>query len=665
MPTLNPVFSSRPYMPEPIWQARQAFFERGVAPSGLVADAVLRSWQRCQRTGRTAAERVAFEPVGSSAALTQLLEPHQRLLQAAAPHLEALALALASAGYVAMLTDAQGRVLHTSGSLTGLGETFQAAFRPGVNLSEEAIGTTAMTTAIAEQAPCRVLGAEHFFAAAHSFHCCAAPVFSPQGEVIAAVDASRERPGHVPGALTLTQQCARRIEQALWTTLQAPVHLALHGVQPGGAAYLAFAQDGGLLAANRQACELFDLPSAPSTRELHFCDLFEDRFTPLLTRVRRGGGPLDLRLHGGVRLRAELGGRASVADKLPTHPALHDTPASPPATAAMPATEPDTDPAQQQRLRTALRAYEAGLPLLIQGETGTGKEHAARWLHQRSSRRHGPFVALNCAALSAQLMASELFGHAEGAFTGARRGGQAGHVEAAHGGTLLLDEIGDMPLDIQVALLRLLDRSEVTRLGETRPRPVDVRILCATHRDLPALVAQGSFRADLYHRLRGCLLSLPPLRERADFDALLHALLLDMQADPAQLPAPLRLRLRQQPWPGNVRQLRHTLRLAQALAEPGALWRWEDFQLDGAAEAMPRTAGSGQVMSTAVAPITVVAEIAPRRRASAIKLLPAQRQAAIQQTLAQTQGNMTEAARLLGIGRATLYRWLEPVSPAL
>jgi len=604
----------------------------------LVADAVLRSWQRCQRTGRPAAEPLVFEPVEPQA-LARLLERQRTLLAAAQPHLQALAQDLASAGYAVMLTDAQGRVLQVAGLLASAGKVFRAAFRPGVNLSEEAIGTSAMTTAIAEQAPCYVRGAEHFFAATHSLHCCAAPVFNPQGEVVGAVDVSREQPGHVPGALALTHRCARLIAQALWAQLQAPVRLSLLEEPAGQAACLAFALDGQLLAADRQACALLDLPAAAASQGLYFQDLFADRFSPLLTRMRRGGGPLNLSLHGGVRLRAQLGASAWGGSRA-AGAALH-TP-SPPLSPNLPGTPSMASTPWQGQLHSAQRAYEAGLPLLIQGETGTGKEHTARWLHQHSSRHCGPFVALNCAALSPQLMAAELFGHAEGAFTGARRGGQAGHVEAANAGTLLLDEIGDMPLDVQVALLRVLDRAEVTRLGETRPRAVDVRIMCATHQDVAALVAQGRFRADLYYRLRGCLVPLTPLREREDFDALLTELAEQAGALPEQLPAPLRQQLRAQAWPGNVRQLRQALCLALALAPAGAALRLEDFQLTQS--------------SAATAPLHPTRPVPPLGQEHGAHQVP--RAERIRQALAQSGGNMTQAARLLGIGRATLYRWL-------
>ena len=294
---------------------------------------------------------------------------------------------------------------------------------------------------------------------------------------------------------------------------------------------------------------------------------------PLLGRARRGGGPLALRLHGGVRLLAELGGTAA------SRPVAMARGAAAAPRLQCDVTVVGADQAYRQRFERTLRAFDGGLPLLIQGETGSGKEVAARALHAASRRGQGSFVALNCAALSPQLMAAELFGHVDGAFTGARRGGRVGHIEAAHGGTLLLDEIGDMPLELQVGLLRVLDRREVVALGDTRARQVDVQFVCATHRDLDDLVRAGRFREDLLHRLRGCVLRVPALRERADIGQLLDRLLSDAGASPDRLPTAVRNRLLAYAWPGNVRELRHAVRLAVAVSGDGDALAWEDFSL--------------------------------------------------------------------------------------
>jgi len=270
--------------------------------------------------------------------------------------------------------------------------------------------------------------------------------------------------------------------------------------------------------------------------------------------------------------------------------------------------------------------------VLIQGETGTGKELAARAIHDESPRSDGPFVAVNCAALSPDLAGSQLFGHQKGAFTGATED-QSGYFEAADGGTLFLDEIGDVPLDVQRQLLRVLEEEAVTRLGETKPRPVDVRIVAATHRNLDEEVEADRFRQDLLYRIRIARVTLPPLRERrSDVPLLVRTFVREIGARTGarvdQISDGALRRLLDYDWPGNVRELRNALEAALIRAS-GEVLRVDDLPPE-IREAPPTEAGSST-------------EAAERIRAA----------------LEQTNGNRTEAAELLGISRATLYRRLD------
>jgi transcriptional regulator of acetoin/glycerol metabolism len=485
-----------------------------------------------------------------------------------------------------------------------------------------------MSVANPERQRVRGPGAEHFYADTQIFHCCAAPVFDPQGEVVGAVDVSHDMPGMQHSAPWLAERCAQRIERRLFERLPAYLRLEIDvGDSPMSAAtqaWIALDEDGQLLAASRAARQLIGLP--PEHTGQRFSQLFESRFEAWMPQLRTGTQGASLRLRGGVQLRAQrMDGPGS-----PARPARI---ALPPVRAAAP--QPCFgDPRLDRAFARALRAFHAELPILVTGETGCGKDVAARALHAAGPQAAGPFIALNCASIPAELLAGELFGHVDGAFTGARRGGAVGKIEAAHGGTLFLDEIGDMPLTLQAALLRVLDSHEVLRLGATTPTPVDVRVVCATHRDLREAVAQGCFREDLYFRIAGHVLALLPLRERSDFDAVLDTLLAGLRQPSERLGTALRQRLRAAPWPGNVRQLAHALRRAIALAEPDVPLVADDFDGDLA-------------MSAAAAP----PEAAPP------SLRDAQDQA-IAQALAQAGGNVTAAARRLGMGRATLYRRL-------
>ncbi len=617
------------YTPERIWEARRAFFEEGNAPAGLIDDPVLSSWQRCLGQGRGATDQVEFDAV-DRVALARLLDTQRTLLEAARPELHALARAVSDAGYAVLLTDAQGRALAVEGSTDRRSAPLRQAFRPGVDLSEAMIGTNAMSSAIREQRVVRVLGPEHFFADNQIFHCCAAPVFDPQGRVIGAVDISRDMPGLVAGAQALTQRCARRIERKLFEALPSFVRLRLETQDPSDEAWLAFNRDGGLVAANFAARHLIDVPFV--SLALGFSDLFDGRFDTLATAASQASGELSLRLRGGVQLRAHATGAPPLARALAT-------PKPPPApTRATPRPE-FGDASFAADFERALRAFNADLPVLVTGETGAGKEVAARALHEASHRFDAPLIAINCGAIAPQLMAAELFGHVEGAFTGARRGGGAGKIEAAQGGTLLLDEIGDMPLELQVGLLRVLDSGELVRVGATRAVRADVRFICATHRDLRALVAAGSFREDLYYRISGFLLQVPPLRRRSDFNAVLDTLLAEQGCAPQRLDAGLRQALAGRPWPGNVRQLRHALKLALALLDAGEVLSEAHFPSEPAR------------------PTVSPNPLSPGASDEGLNWKQTQQQA-IDAALQRTGGNVTAAAALLGIGRATLYRKL-------
>ncbi|MBV8199454.1 MAG: sigma 54-interacting transcriptional regulator, partial [Acidobacteria bacterium] len=293
------------------------------------------------------------------------------------------------------------------------------------------------------------------------------------------------------------------------------------------------------------------------------------------------------------------------------------------------------------------RLAAADIPVLIRGESGTGKELAAREIHRASARAHGPFVAVNCAALAESLLLSDLFGHVRGAYTGADRD-RVGVFEAARGGTVLLDEIGDLPLGAQGLLLRVLQEGEVRRLGESLPRRVDVRVLAATHHDLEQAVAKGAFREDLFYRLKVGAVDLPPLRERGDDVLQLAGLFLSRNsASPAlRLAAETRERLRTYPWPGNVRELENVLRLGAALATDGII-RPEHLELPhAAASALPGGAAAGETLAGTTPSIAAAG--------SYHQQLETLRRQLVVDAIAAAGGNHAEAARRLGISRQAL-----------
>ena len=323
-------------------------------------------------------------------------------------------------------------------------------------------------------------------------------------------------------------------------------------------------------------------------------------------------------------------------------------------TVAAPSSSPriiGDSPAMQLVFRTIGRLSRAAVTVLITGESGTGKELIARTLHEHSPRRGKPFVAINTAAIPAELLESELFGHERGAFTGAHQQ-RSGRFEQAHGGTLFLDEIGDMPLEMQTRLLRVLSESEFFRVGGHQPLRADVRIIAATHQDLERLIDEGRFREDLYHRLNVVRLDIPPLRTRRDdIRALAERFLEDaaneLGVDRKHIEPAAMTVLQQRDWPGNVRELRNFCRRLTALA-PGREITVADID-------QPRDTGArGHSMAS-----WLEACFADSGDGVALRAQEALERALIERALQESAGHRQRAAKRLGWGRNTLTRKLQ------
>ncbi len=339
----------------------------------------------------------------------------------------------------------------------------------------------------------------------------------------------------------------------------------------------------------------------------------------------------DLAAGGAPRSAAE-----APAPLLAAEPAARRTAARPAATSLI-----GSSPGMRAAVARLARLAAADIPVLIRGESGTGKELAAREIHHASARAHGPFVPVNCAALAESLLLSDLFGHVRGAFTGADRD-RVGVFETARGGTVLLDEIGDLPLGAQGLLLRVLQEGEVRRLGESLPRRVDVRVLAATHHDLERAVAGGGFRADLFYRLKVGAVDLPPLRERGADVLQLADLFLSRHSPPPRLAAETRELLRSYSWPGNVRELENVLRLGAAMAVDGVI---QPAHLE-LPRALPGRAPGNETLGAA-------AETAPPSGSYHQQVESLRRQLVVA-AIAAAGGNHAEAARRMGISRQAL-----------
>lgn len=623
--------------------AKEAFVSRGMIDERVAPPGVYRSWERCLSSRLRQDDAVEFLPVQRSA-LAHLRDTNRQLLDVSNTYLERLASAVCGAGYVVLLTDNRGYALNVVGALNRRDGPMWQAHRNGVNLSEPVIGTTAMACAMAERRAMNVFGHQHFFEGNHIFQCSAAPIIDPLGNVIGAVDVTRTSHMPNPGSLMLVKQCAREIEAELFRRMPSFLSIRLcwdaSDEVTSDTLLLAFGSDGQVIAMSENARAFLNCPRKAGI--LSFEDLFDDQFGTFVNRVRGANGAVALRVQSGIALyatqapdrerRVPKGGQccASGIDGLAF---------------IEPASEVEFgDRGVGIQLAAAINATKIGLPILVLGETGSGKEVVANVLHAATVGDQGSMIAINCAAIPESLIESELFGHVEGAFTGSKRGGAPGKIELADGGTLFLDEIGDMPLSLQARLLRVLETKTLSRLGSGTTRKVGFQLICATHQNIELAVREGRFRRDLYYRINGAVIRLPPLRERSGIKELARGLLDDITQGTRSLSEAAETLICRHAWPGNVRELRHALTYAHAIAPEGEPLRPEDFRLD------------------------IQSPLEDKQRNGTIGNRPgslaALEKEAVTHALLSTDGHVGRAAAILGISRATLYRWLRqsPIS---
>ncbi len=606
--------------------------EGTTAPAG--EPRIANSWRRCLVCHKLDPARRGPPQTLTQSELRHRAEPIDDLIHTAMPELEDLYRVVREAGYCVNFADTNATVL-VSRLPEGEAATILRQWKiyNGSVFSEAIEGTNGLGTALAEQRPILVHRDEHFREQWAMFSCAVAPVFDHAGQLAGAVNitscrADLDRSAHQM-ALAATAQTVRRIEEAVFRAHYRDAWIA---ALPGGdgdgdsARLIAFDDDQRVLGASRAARRALDLSDT-----LIAAGAALSQFIRLdIDAARRSDAPQLLRRSDG----APLGhGRIGVPQR--RAPAPPQTPRR--ATAADPrydtlARLAGGDPALQRSVRRLMLVADEDIPVLLHGETGSGKDVFARAIHAASHRGRGRYIALNCAAMPESLIDAELFGYEAGAFTGARRDGSKGLIAQASGGTLFLDEIGDMPLALQTRLLRVLENREVWPLGALKPVRVDIRLISATHRDLDAMVADGSFRADLYYRIRGLQVELPPLRERADKAAVIARIAAE-EAPRARLTPRAREMLLAHPFPGNMRQLRHVLRLAACTAENGDI---TEADLDLPPRGAERAAAERPVADFETAERNVVLA-----------------------ALRDSHGSVSSAARALNVSRATLYRKLK------
>lgn len=647
---------------ERLQQARKLFFDRGELPDGLVDPVIVRSWERCRRFGLD--ESGFFQATDSldRIALKTEQDRNRYLISQGRPIMEHVYEQIRDTGSMVIMADANGLLLETVGDPDFVGRARRIALSPGANWDENNAGTNAIGTVLAEEQATAIYGGEHFLDQNGFLTCCASPVFGPDGRLIGVLDISgdyRSQQRHTLGLIRLSTSI---LEKRLFETAHArEIVVSFHsradylGTPREGLA--AVTADGQVLAMNRPGLEILGIRLVDAVRR-DFSMVFESNLANLVDRQRSNPqGVSEITVNGRpiyVLLRGQLP-PLTVAGRVFDEPVARPQ-RRPEIAASKPTLTLDTLNTGDLRLQAAIdrarRILGKDIPMMIQGESGAGKEMFAKAFHHSGPRHDGPFVALNCASIPETLIESELFGYQGGAFTGARKEGAPGKIQQAHGGTLFLDEIGDMPLNLQARLLRVLQERSVTPLGSTRAIQVDISLICATHRKLREEVARGTFREDLYYRLNGLAVTLPSLRERTDIRALVVKL---ANAEAVSRPEPVRFSesamqaIENYGWPGNIRQLYNVIRVAIALLEDDESLITESHLPEELFETPLRT----QPTTTAGQDHWAAAPL----ETPAGSLEEISRQAALR-TLEAAGGNISAAARQLGISRNTLYRKL-------
>ncbi|HUL47525.1 MAG TPA: sigma-54-dependent Fis family transcriptional regulator [Steroidobacteraceae bacterium] len=572
------------------------------------------------------------------------------LLAIARLEMEALGKLIQHSEYSIMLTDRDGVILSYIGDSGFSATARRCGFREGVMWGEREMGTNGMGTCLTARRPVVIHRMDHFLAQNTQLTCSAAPIFDMRGELLAALDISGASFNPQSHTLALVEMAAQNVENRTLLSACRDLHVVrfhrcAEFVSTPGEGVLAFDDQGVITGANRPALALLGQRDHGSLCGQRVDRVLDTSVASLLRLAGQHGFPaqaLDCRTSerrwfAAVHAPANLPPRTQVA----MGAGIAADAARPGATRASLECLYSGDPIVTHSVEVLQRVLDHDISVLLLGETGTGKGYCARAVHGASNRADKPFVTVNCAAIPEALIESELFGHKPGAFTGATREGGVGRILQANGGTLFLDEIGDMPVALQSRLLNVIEDREVMPLGGNKVLSVDVRVISATQHNPLDMIAAGQFREDLYYRLNGITVRLPPLRQRTDVAELIYKLLSgEAGAGPAVAIEPALIeRLMRHSWPGNIRQLRNVLRTMLALRTSERLTLAEFKEEWLAYGATEQAAGESEHPSGDGGDVLGEAE-----------------REALRRVLESCQWNVSAAAARLHISRRTIYR---------
>lgn len=625
------------------------------------------SWYRCEQFGLDHSSRPDFAtlPKGS---LTDLIDQHRSLLETTEnevlPYYENI---LSNSACMIVLADRQGHVLNTWGQ-PRFGSAAQHGLVGGNQWTEMGVGTNAIGTALITGEAIQVGRDEHFLRANRFMVGSASPIYNTKNDLVGVLDISSD--AYLPQDHTfgMVKLMSLSVENRLIFSAFQQEHFILSfntnvvSLDSHWSGILVLDENGTIVSANRRAevvlARDLALLNINQIFDIEMREIKHHPFSLPMKLIAMGRYQFYVKVIPPVQQIMRIPDFRQRADYVaPSQPeAIVMNEKNPPKEETKKAEKtpfiaiPDNviplselqhgDERVERLVRQAHKIMEKDIPILIHGETGAGKEIFVRSLHYHSSRSKEMLVAVNCAAIPAELVESELFGYEKGAFTGAQNRGSIGLIRRAHHGTLFLDEIGEMPMAVQSRLLRVLQERVVTPLGSTEAFPVDIKLISATNRTLKDEVKEGRFRQDLYYRISGLNIELPALRERTDKAELikyLHERLRKEEPGPALSQAMLDL-LVTHPWPGNMRQLAHVLKVGMAMADEEELEEWhlpDDFFDD--LDSMSQTDDALQVASSSE-PEEPLEDLIPK-------------------LLHEFKGNVSQTAKTAGVSRNTVYKY--------
>jgi sigma-54 dependent transcriptional regulator, acetoin dehydrogenase operon transcriptional activator AcoR len=591
---------------------------------------IVASWGRCVEKYGLEPDKVSFPTIVTAGELKDYRAPIDDLIALATPEVDRLFERFAQHDYLVSMTDTNGVMVLFRSREPYIGDCARSGVVLGSVWSEESQGTNGIGTCIKERSPISVVMDNHFGESLVGLSCTVAPIFGRAGHLAAVLNVSTARSSDQTTQSIIREivsRSARRIENLYFARRHVGRELLRVSryndfSDIAGEVRVALDDAGRIADATPDAVRLMSQRNVPLLgRSLTEFGALEARS---LDEFGQNEAAIDINGHRLFVRRVEGGKRQAPTSASPR--TFHVPRQSAPDISLL----VGDDASMLTQVRRVQKLVDRRLPILLQGETGSGKTALAKALHAASGHAAGPFVSINCAAIPPELIESELFGYRPGAFTGASKQGAKGRIAEADGGTLFLDEIGDMPLALQTRLLQVLSDGEFVPVGGTQPTKVQFALISASLHDIVSLVEQGRFRQDLYFRLNGATLAMPPLRLRADRHFLIEQVFLS-QAKQAGLPNPrldeaARRLLLAHSWPGNIRELHHVARFAATLAE-GSVILPRDLPVPFNPAGLHGSAVTGE----------------------------SERQA-LEKLLRQTGWNVKLAAQRLGISRATVHR---------